>query len=245
MSQTGADSVTVNIDNMLNSLSSAPSKPSMFRVSDHLRSINPEAYNPEIIAIGPFHSDKKNLQNMEQHKVWYLKLLLERRKESSVERYVATIRQLEEKARKCYAEDIQLDKDKFVQMLILDGCFIIEFLQNQIPFFIIDQLFNMIKINDEDNVESLISPLLGNSILPAQDLPEVPITGHHLLGIVHDIQCSSFAKKISHLQSGNTDNVANINSALELKEAGISFKKSEDKSSFHIEFNKKAVLKNM
>ncbi|CAA2998390.1 Hypothetical predicted protein [Olea europaea subsp. europaea] len=128
MSQTRADCVTVNIDNMLNSLSSAPSKPSMFRVSDHLRTINPEAYNPEIIAIGPFHSDKKNLQNMEQHKVWYLKLLLERRKESSVERYVATIRQLEEKARKCYAEDIQLDKDKFVQMLILDGCFIIEFL---------------------------------------------------------------------------------------------------------------------
>ncbi|XP_022890794.1 UPF0481 protein At3g47200-like isoform X2 [Olea europaea var. sylvestris] len=211
---------------------------------------------------------------MEQHKVWYLKLLLERRKESSVERCVATIRQLEEKARKCYAEDIQLDEDEFVQMLILDGCFIIEFLhkfqhtecrdeddlifqyghiqiqllldlmvfENQIPFFIIHCLFNMIKISDGDNINYLISPLLQNGIFPVHDLPEVPIHGHHLLGIVHDIQCSSFAKILSHLQSGNTDNMANVNSAVELKEAGISFKKSEDISSFHIEFNKKAMI---
>ncbi|CAA2998391.1 Hypothetical predicted protein [Olea europaea subsp. europaea] len=100
----------------------------------------------------------------------------------------------------------------------------------------------MIKINDRDCINSLIWPLLQYGISPVQDLPEARINGRHLLGIVHDIQCSSFAKKFSHLQSGNTDNVENINSALELKEAGISFKKSEDKSSFHIEFNKKAMI---
>ncbi|XP_022857864.1 UPF0481 protein At3g47200-like isoform X2 [Olea europaea var. sylvestris] len=254
-----ADTVTVDIDEMLNNPPSTPSKPIMFRVGDHLRSINPEAYDPEIIAIGPFHHDKPHLQSMEQHKLRYLRLLLQRREEPSVERYVTEIRPFEDRARKCYAEAICPNRADFVKMLILDGCFIIEFLrkfqhpeyrdendrifqyvhvvghllhdlmvsENQIPFFIIDQLFNMIKINDEDNVESLISPLLGNSILPAQDLPEVPVNGHHLLGIVHDIQCSSFARIFRNVESGDPHNMANINSAVELKEAGISFKKSE------------------
>ncbi|CAI9774651.1 unnamed protein product [Fraxinus pennsylvanica] len=274
MSETRADSVAVKIDNMLISLSSTPSNPSMFRVGDNLRSINPEAYDPEIIAIGPFHRRKPNLQNMEQHKARYLQLFLQRRKESSVERYVTTIRHLEDRARKCYAEDIKLKEDEFVEMLILDGCFIIEFLymfqhedrrdgddpifqyghiqshlfhdlmvfENQIPFFIIDHLFNMIKINNGDNINSLIRPLLENGIFPVDDLPEVPIDGHHLLGIVHDIQCSSFAKITFHKESGGPDNVPNIISAVELKEAGISFKKSEDKRLFHIEFNNKAII---
>ncbi|CAI9774642.1 unnamed protein product [Fraxinus pennsylvanica] len=271
MCRTRADSVTVNIDNMLKNLSSTPSKPSMFRVGDHLRSINPEAYDPQIIAIGPFHRSKPNLQNMEQHKVRYLKLFLERREGSSVQRYVNTIRELKDTARKCYAEDIQLDEDEFMEMLILDGCFIIEFLymfqhrehrevddpifqyghiqshlfhdlmvfENQIPFFIIDSL---IKINNGYDINSLIWPLLQNGIFPVQAPPEGPINGHHLLGIVHGIQCSSFAMILSQMGSRNPDQMVNINSALELKEAGISFKKSEGNSFFGIEFKNKAMI---
>ncbi|CAA3008934.1 Hypothetical predicted protein [Olea europaea subsp. europaea] len=160
-------------------------------------------------------------------------------------------------------------------MLILDGCFIIEFLymfqykdrrdeddpifqygyiqsqlfhdlmlfENQIPFFIVDRLFNMIKINNGDNdIYSLIWSLLQNSIFRVEDLPEVPILGHHLLGIVHDIQCSSFATIFSQMATGNPDNMVNINSAVEPKEAGISFKKSEGDSFFHIEFKNKTMI---
>ncbi|CAI9774644.1 unnamed protein product [Fraxinus pennsylvanica] len=271
MSETRAASVTVKIDNMLENLSSAPPMPSMFRVGDHLRSINPKAYDPQIIAVGPFHHSKPNLQKMEQHKVRYLKLFLQRINETSVERCVTAILPLEDRARKCYAEDIQLDEGEFVEMLILDGCFIIEFLymfqheerrdegdpifqygyiqsqllhdlmvfENQIPFFIIDRLF---RINNEDKVNSLIWPLLQNGIFPVQDLPEVPSNSHHLLGIVHDIQCSSFAMILSQMDSGNPDKMVNINSAVELKEAGISFKKSEGNSFFGIEFKNKAMI---
>ncbi|CAI9774640.1 unnamed protein product [Fraxinus pennsylvanica] len=270
MSERRDDSVTVNIDNMLNNLSSTPSKPSMFRVADNLRSINPEAYDPQIIAIGPFHRSKPSLQKMEQLKVRYLKLFLQRRKESSVERYVTTIRHLEDRARKCYAEDIKLDKDKFVQMLILDGCFIIEFLymflhpyswdednpivqyepiqrqllhdlmvfENQIPFFIVERLFNVIKINDRDKINIIIWPLLPNCIFPLDDRYEGPITGHHLLGIVHGIQCSSFANRLSHRGYEYTHN---IDSAAELEKAGISFEKSESGSLFHIKFENKVM----
>ncbi|KAL2486509.1 Plant protein of unknown function (DUF247) [Abeliophyllum distichum] len=120
-----SDNVTISIDSLLNGLSSAPSNPSIFRVGDHLRSINPEAYDPEIIAIGPFHRGKHHLQNMEKHKVRYLMLVLQRKEESTVEIYVTALRHLEDRARKCYAEDIQLDEHEFVKMLLLDGCFII------------------------------------------------------------------------------------------------------------------------
>lgn len=274
MSETRDDSITVNIDKILMNLSSTPSKPLMFRVGDNLRSINPEAYNPQIIAIGPFHRSNPNLQKMEQHKLRYLKLFLKRRGERGVKKYVPIITNLKDRARECYAEDIQLDKDEFVQMLLLDGCFIIEFLymfqnielrdkddpifqyghiqsqllhdlmvfENQIPFFIIDHLFKTIKINEEDNINSLIWPLLQNGIFPVQHLPEVLINDHHLLGIVHGIQCSSFAKILSQMGYGNPDKMVNINSAVELKEAGISFKKSEGNSFFGIEFKNNAMI---
>ncbi|KAL2518800.1 Plant protein of unknown function (DUF247) [Abeliophyllum distichum] len=235
-----SDNVTISIDTLLNRLSSAPSNPSIFRVGNHLRSINPEDYDPKIIAIGPFHRNKRHLQNMEQHKIRYLKLVLQRKNESSVERYVTKMRGLEDEARKCYAEDIQLDEDEFVKMLLLDGCFIIEFLskfqnkdysdddpifqyghiqsnlfhdlmlfENQIPFDIIGCLFNMIKTDTGDKIESLIWPLLQNGIFAVQDLPEVPKTHHHLLGIVHDLQCSSFARRFSHIDSKENINSAN------------------------------------
>ncbi|KAL2541254.1 Plant protein of unknown function (DUF247) [Abeliophyllum distichum] len=270
MSETKADYVTISIDTMLNSLSSAPSNPSIFKVGDHLRSVNPKAYDPKIIAIGPFHHRKRHLQNMEQHKVRYLKLVLQRKDESSVARYITAIRRLEDRARKFYAEDIRLKDHEFVKMLLLDGCFIIEFLrkfrskdygdddpifqygriqihllhdlmvfENQIPFFIIDSLFDMIKINTGDKINSLIWPLLQNSFFPAKDPPELPKTQHHLLGIVHDLQCSSFAERLSDIDSMETKN---INSAIELQEAGIAFEKSKSESFFDIEFKSKAMI---
>ncbi|KAL2557545.1 uncharacterized protein Fot_02284 [Forsythia ovata] len=40
-----------------------------------------------------------------------------------------------------------------------------------------------------------------------QDLPEIP-EAHHIPGMVHDLQCSSFANILSHIDSGNdADNV--------------------------------------
>ncbi|CAA3008932.1 Hypothetical predicted protein [Olea europaea subsp. europaea] len=64
---------------------------------------------------------------MEQHKLRYLGSLLERGSKPNALICVITIMQFEDRARKCYAEDIHLDDDEFVQMLVLDGCFIIEF----------------------------------------------------------------------------------------------------------------------
>ncbi|KAL2513086.1 Plant protein of unknown function (DUF247) [Abeliophyllum distichum] len=128
MSET-RDHVAVRIDNILVDLPCTPSKPSIFRAADDLRSMHEKLYNPKVVAIGPFHHGKDQLCKMEQHKFRYLKLLLKRKNEFSVDTYVMAIRSLEEKARKCYAEPINFDQDELVEMLLVDGFFIIELLR--------------------------------------------------------------------------------------------------------------------
>lgn len=119
------DSVYVSIDEKLSLLSPSPSECCIFRVHDQLRRVNEKAYEPQIVAIGPYHHAKKGLQLMEEHKLRYLQSLLRRKNESSVERYRLGIKSLEPDARKCYAESISLTQDEMIDMMLLDGCFII------------------------------------------------------------------------------------------------------------------------
>ncbi|GLT54628.1 hypothetical protein SLA2020_278110 [Shorea laevis] len=83
------------------------------------------------------------------------------------------LEKLEEEARICYSEEIPLKSDKFVEMMLIDGCFIVELLrevwqhksghqipfiqrwmlptfrrdlimlENQLPFFVLSELFQM------------------------------------------------------------------------------------------------------
>ncbi|KAK9183295.1 hypothetical protein WN944_026446 [Citrus x changshan-huyou] len=98
------------------------------KVPEHLRTENVKAYEPQIIAIGPLnHSlpwEKTHLAEMQKHKVLSLKKLLRRR--GSSQRYLVAMGKLEEKARCSYAEPIDMYRHEFVEMLVLDACFIVE-----------------------------------------------------------------------------------------------------------------------
>ncbi|KAL7177200.1 hypothetical protein ACSBR2_030520 [Camellia fascicularis] len=78
--------------------------------------VNEKAYNPDIVAIGPYHRGEDCLQMMEEHKLRYLQLLLERKNEADPERYVFAIRSLEQEARRCYAEPISLNPDEMIEI---------------------------------------------------------------------------------------------------------------------------------
>ncbi|GFY81627.1 transmembrane protein, putative [Actinidia rufa] len=123
------DHVSVSIGERFAHLLSSPSERCIFRVHKKLRGVNEKAYEPEIVAIGPYHRGKSNLQMMEEHKLRYLQLLLQRKNESNAERYVIAIRSLEQEARRCYAEPINLTSNEMVEMMLLDGCFIIELMR--------------------------------------------------------------------------------------------------------------------
>ncbi|XP_057776340.1 UPF0481 protein At3g47200-like [Salvia miltiorrhiza] len=107
----------------------AESECTIYRVHQHLRNVNPNAYEPEVIAIGPYHRNKDHLKMMEDYKLRYFQHLIRRKPSNNVERYAACVGRLEAEARKCYADEpTSMSPSEFIQMLVLDGCFIVELL---------------------------------------------------------------------------------------------------------------------
>ncbi|CAK9185386.1 unnamed protein product [Ilex paraguariensis] len=125
MSQT-IDHIALSIDQELACLTRTPLNPCIFKVYRELCIENEKAYEPKIITIGLFHHGKDNLQEMEEHKIRYLQLLLHRRNEKSVNKYVMALSDMEERTRNCYAESSGLNKAEFVKMVLLEGIFVIE-----------------------------------------------------------------------------------------------------------------------
>ncbi|KAL5698302.1 hypothetical protein ACHQM5_029360 [Ranunculus cassubicifolius] len=120
------DHLVNSIKSMLQTVPPLPSEPCIYRVPYVHRRVNEEAYTPVIVSIGPLHHGKQTLQEMEVHKQRYLNDFLKRRPDIGLKNYVRILRDIEERARNCYAECIMLGSDDFIQIMLLDGCFIIE-----------------------------------------------------------------------------------------------------------------------
>ncbi|CAK9173721.1 unnamed protein product [Ilex paraguariensis] len=65
---------------------------------------------------------------MNKHKLHYFQLLLQRKNET-MKKYVDAMRLLEEDTRKCYGELIGVNENELVEMMVLDGCFIVELIR--------------------------------------------------------------------------------------------------------------------
>jgi len=158
----------------------------IYRIPRNLRKISEKSYTPSLISIGPFHHGNQKLQAMEEQKLRYLQRFIRRNESNSLEDYLFAVIKWEKQARDCYVEPINLSSLEFTQMLVLDGCFIIEFfltwqgatvdpndrifqrpalsqavmrdlklLENQVPFFILEVLYN-IAFEDNENMQSFM-----------------------------------------------------------------------------------------
>ncbi|KAM3338997.1 hypothetical protein P3S68_031083 [Capsicum galapagoense] len=101
----------------------------IFKVNVGLRESNPDAYTPKMVSIGPYHKKNSQLWQMEKYKVFYLRRFLQRKKELGVESCISELMELKEEALKCYDDIEDLNNDQFLQMLLLDGCFVVEFIR--------------------------------------------------------------------------------------------------------------------
>ncbi|KAF5449379.1 hypothetical protein F2P56_029830 [Juglans regia] len=102
---------------------------SIFRVPQKLRRRNENVYDPNIVSIGPYHRGTKRLAPMEKIKMWYLGSLLKRfplPPDEALEHIVESIRELQRRARDCYANPFKLNEEKFIGILVVDGCFLLE-----------------------------------------------------------------------------------------------------------------------
>ncbi|KAL3646333.1 hypothetical protein CASFOL_011513 [Castilleja foliolosa] len=84
-----------------------------------------KAYIPQIVSLGPYHHAKKRLRNMDRHKWRALHRVLKRTNQQ-IELYLDAVKELEEKARACYEGPISLSSNEFVEMMVLDSCFVLE-----------------------------------------------------------------------------------------------------------------------
>ncbi|KAG2406161.1 UPF0481 protein [Vigna angularis] len=194
----------------------------IFRVPQSLIEANGKAYQPRIVSIGPYHRAQPRLNMIEEHKWRYLGSLLNRTKTKGfgLDDLFKALAPLESKARECYSETIPLDSHDFIQMMILDGCFIVELfrkvvglvpferddplvtmawilpffyrdflkLENQIPFFVLNQLFQVTKLPGEKstwNLSTLAMMFFNNSLQRPDDVSGwANVNGKHLLDLV-------------------------------------------------------------
>ncbi|KAF5182675.1 hypothetical protein FRX31_027735 [Thalictrum thalictroides] len=124
------DGISFLADNIQSSIPPDPSTLcSIYRVPDNLKKGYEDKYEPSAVSIGPYHHAKQNLKITEKNKLWYLGKFMSRStppQMTSLKDMVKAVKNLEEKARACYAEEIHLSSDDFVKMMVIDGCFILE-----------------------------------------------------------------------------------------------------------------------
>ncbi|XWS30487.1 hypothetical protein CRYUN_Cryun24cG0121800 [Craigia yunnanensis] len=138
MAQGGRDNTTVidveslasSMKNKImgNQLSLSPDH-CIFRTPSILVKHRKEAYVPNCFSFGPFHHDQPNLKVTEKIKLKYLQGILSSNPEEVLRVLLDSIKGVEGKARNCYAGNIDQDvavAGNFVEMLVVDGCFIIE-----------------------------------------------------------------------------------------------------------------------
>ncbi|KAK3412076.1 hypothetical protein EUGRSUZ_I00854 [Eucalyptus grandis] len=87
-------------------------KLSIYRIPNYLKNGNKKAYVPQIVSLGPYHHGKDHLPHMDQHKL-----------------YIDSVKKVEQRARSYYDGQIFMSSCSFVEMMVLDGCFVIELLQ--------------------------------------------------------------------------------------------------------------------
>ncbi|GMY25134.1 UPF0481 protein At3g47200-like [Fagus crenata] len=243
----------------------------IFKAPNSLIEINGKSYQPQIVSIGPYHRGEPHLQMIEEHKWRYLGSLLTRTQTIGItlEDYLKSIHPVEIEARECYSETIHLSHDEFLEMMVVDGCFILELfrkvdsnriepddplftmawispffyrdflrLENQIPFFILERLFEVTKLPEEVSGPSLSLLALRffkDAVQRRDDIIEsqFDLKGLHLLDLVR----LSFIPPENELpQSGNTPTHI-IHCVSKLRRSGIKLNPSNADSFLVVKFH--------
>ncbi|CAN4090356.1 unnamed protein product [Withania somnifera] len=229
-----------------------------------------------MVSIGPYHKEKRQLRPMEKYKLLYLQRFLKRREGLDVQSCISELEKLKDVALKC-SDDIKYPgNDQFLEMLLLDGCFVVEFiretneaqpesriikpvgfiydqiprdlmlLENQLPFFVLNQLHRMTILDGNElsfailakKAFAIYSPKTSPEAL--QEIKDKANAGNikHLLHLIHmswqgnpDIDSGSYGKRLccnlyqiicSNGKPKDKEEKV-IPNATELSEAGVSF----------------------
>ncbi|KAL8204967.1 hypothetical protein R6Q57_010590 [Mikania cordata] len=248
---------------------------SIFKVPQTLLDINGKSYQPHIVSVGPLHHGQPHLEMIQEHKWRFLGQLLNRTQSKGIvlEDYLWAVQRLEAQARECYSVTVPYTTDEFIEMMVLDGCFIIELfrkfggvvqvedsdplvnmswivsfllrdlirLENQIPFFVLDCLFQLTKTTESPTLATLALGFF-NLILqrPEPFLEKYSnVKAKHLLDL---LRSSFLPSDLDH--SSKPDNRPPphvIHSISKLRRSGIKLKPREAESFLVVNFRRGVI----
>ncbi|XP_008775466.2 UPF0481 protein At3g47200-like [Phoenix dactylifera] len=249
----------------------------IYRVPPEIYVCDANAYQPKAVCIGPFFYDQRKdsrLKSMQDYKyVCVDKLISGHDREVLVDKCLWKMKELEGRVRSRYSETFpSIKPDKFAQMLMLDGCFLLYLLlrrapgeaavsddddddawqlvgrlwiwnlvkydllllQNQIPFFVIRHLYDLLRPGD-NNINLVDCAInLFSTLDPCRKLEQTRFfirveEVHHLLHLIYlsILPCPQYCETYREQQSPQW-----IPSATELQGAGIKFKKRKKTGGF-------------
>ncbi|CAL5351837.1 unnamed protein product [Camellia sinensis] len=155
-----------------------------------------KCYEPQLVAIGPYHHENENLKSFEKFKFQFTREYVKSCGPSySINDLYNKVADVAIEARNCYAEDTNIDATDFTLMMFLDGCFILQYihymthkeeqakmkmknhekafvqrdlflLENQLPFKVLQALMTMNLDFKEDKGLELINKFIQNTRPP-------------------------------------------------------------------------------
>ncbi|XP_035843884.1 UPF0481 protein At3g47200 isoform X3 [Helianthus annuus] len=231
--------------------------PSNYMAPRTLRDMSPSSFNPQVVSIGPLHKEDEKVQAFEVRKTSYLIDLMRRAKsppEEILKLCVEKVYTSLEKIKACYLWTKACGDTEIAYMMIMDACFILEFLfrywiydakvyeegvlqhsvifydlvllENQIPFFILDEIFQctVLKFRPNASLLELIYPVLdfANIFKERININAISVNNtHHILSLLH--QCY---KPPDNIKKGSLKST--IPSVMNLDRAGVNFKPNND-----------------
>ncbi|KAJ9694946.1 hypothetical protein PVL29_010433 [Vitis rotundifolia] len=238
--------------------------PSISIVPIQLRSVKKEAYRPQKFTVGPYHHGNSVLMGMEKHKRHCMQTLLGRvqNPEDTLDDCYTAIKNLNQRVRECYAGNIHFSAAKLGAILLVDGCFILELfhrhiiqqhtsnssdpnadnalphdlelLENQIPFFILVELYKIFQKHLHTFSEYSLISLALSFFHPNVNVNQegMSMEPNHLLDLLH----KSLLPTPSNDSSGSETRGFDL-CASELLQAGIQFEKISESHLLDIKFD--------
>ncbi|XP_076930912.1 UPF0481 protein At3g47200-like [Bidens hawaiensis] len=243
-----------------------PSAPSIYRVASFLKDHNPSFYNPRVVSIGPLHREDENLQAGEEEKVNHMISLLNRledprssevkkkpRQEKTLKACTKKVNDSIDQIRSCYAETIRYKNNELAKMMVIDGCFILEYLYratnpkesylsnmtfvqfavcdlvllgNQIPFLVLQHIFDC-TVSKLDQTASLID-MIHAAVLKKVN-PFIKCKLETISNTTHH-HILGLLHECYRYEDAKSSKFLNSRfpSAVELDRAGVSFKRVRD-----------------
>ncbi|MFS7902322.1 hypothetical protein Hanom_Chr01g00009991 [Helianthus anomalus] len=202
-----------------------------------LRDLNPSSFNPRVVSIGPLHRHDENVQEFEKQKATYLIKLMSRIHSSLEETLKLCMHKVYasmNKIKACYVWTTPHDDAEIAEMMVMDACFILEFInqiseldeqgRSNIPFFFLDEIIQctILKFDPNASLTSLIYRVLTfiNPFETFIDISNISSNTHHILSLLHE--CYTPPDYITSHPSSST-----IPSAVDLDRAGVNFKPNQ------------------